>query len=234
MKKKRKKRDLLRFVRKLGVIPIALALLLFMNMSALSKMGQVHKTVTPHRYVQMKDGSTIEVKSLPGSYRSEVVVSRFVSDVVNLGFKWDRTKKDIEGSGFLYPVGYDAAALWFGSSARDQWANDYYARYGPGLVGTESGVNRRDFDYYPFLTQAPIVTPVREGVWNVEVRAMHLIVNRAGQIIAKNRLGFEFVIQAINPSPSSYWSTEDPELAKLLENLWSDGLMVSDYTNLGG
>lgn len=182
----------------------------------------------------MNSGETIEVQALPGSYRSDAVVARFAGDLISLAYKWDSSKKDFEAKGMLYPAGYNAAALWIAPEAREAWANDFYFKYGPGMKGRRTGVDRRGLDYYPYLTQPPVVTQLREGVWKVEVKAMHLVVNHRGQITGKNRLGFELLVKAVNPSPSTFWDATDPAMAKLLERFWSDGLVVTEFANVGG
>lgn len=234
MQRKRRAKQFWAQIKRLKILPIALILMAIMELSVLANVGRTPVGGAAYRFVQLDNGQTVEAQAVPGAYRSDQVVSRFASDVVTLGFKWDHTKQDIQIDRYLFPASYHLITWLMPDETRLRWLETYISKYGGGDNATSgSGVNRRSLDYHVVLTQDPIVTQVKDGQWSAKVRGIRFIANRAGNIVGHEKIGFEFMIQAINPKQSTTWQLADSDLEPCMEKFWRDGLAVMDFVDLG-
>ena len=230
---KKKFKDHLKILRKLKPIVVVLLAIAWLQFQTLTSMGSTPSTGATHRFVQLENGKTIEAHSVPGIYRTDAVVSRFVSDLVTLGYKWDRDKQDIQSGDYYFPAGYHLASNVMQSDAQTRWLRNFLIEYGPGLDNASTPrANRRELNYHVILTQAPKVNREKPGWWTVGVEALRLVTDRQNAVVGKETLSFEFKIAAVNPGVGNTWFVKDPILAQKMEELWSDGLVVTDYVDL--
>lgn len=228
----RRLREKTGFFKKIKALSVFLVVLAYFQITTLISMGRTPATGATYRFVQMENGYTVEAQSIPGSQRSDAVISRFAGDLVTLGYRWDRTKKDAQYNGVFYPASYRMSSRLIRGKARDRWLLTYYYKYGPGMGNSKQGVNRRDLNYHAVLTQTPVITATKPGIWNVEVKGVRLVTSPDNSIVGREKIGFNFTIEAINPNPNSTWDLTDPELAPYMERFWSDGLAVTDFVDL--
>jgi hypothetical protein len=224
----------LQALRRLKALSLALVLMALMEVSVLASVGKTPVGGAAYRFVQLQNGQTIEAQAVPGSYRSDEVVARFAADLLTLGYKWDSSKQDAEFQRHLFPASYHLSALLMNEPTRIRWLNTFYYKYGKGMDNTQMGVDRRNLDYHVLLTRDPIITPLQPGRWQADVRAMRFITAADGRIVAREKIGFEFTIAAINPRPDAVWQLSDSGLAPYMERFWADGLAVIDFVDLGG
>lgn len=208
---------------------IALVLILLMQVNALATVGRTPVGGASYRFVQLKNGETIEAQVVPGSHRSKEVVSRFASDIVTLGYKWDTSKQYLEDRKILFPATYAAVGNLFNQKSQLSWGVTFANKYGKTQGGTQQLQNS-----YALLTSDPIVEDQGKGLWFVEVKAIRFVTDGREKIFGQEKLRFKFAIQAINPSTQSYWSLADQALAPYMERFWADGLAVVDFVDMQG
>ena len=210
-------------------LPIALVIMLWLSGSTMAKMGSSPANGSPYRFALLEDGTSIQLQSMPGEYRSEETVARFAGDIIALGFRWDSTKKDAEIEGYRFPASYHMVANAMKTEPRFQWLDSYVVEYGGGFQGSTKAIDRRAFDYHPILIEPPKVEKLKEGEWVAYVKAVVFTENKSGQIVGSDSLFYEFGIVAINPNFKTSLPTIDPTLSPYIERFWSDGLAVSRF-----
>lgn len=219
---------ILKAFSKLRVWGIALALLLMMQVSALANLGKTPVGGANYRFVQLKNGQTIEAQVVSGASRSNEVVSRFASDIVTLGYKWDTSKKYVEMNKTLYPASYAVVSQVFQGDAQVKWVINYLSRFGKVNNSTQPLQNS-----HVMLTSDPTITPDGVGLWQAEVKAIRFITDSQSNILKHEKLRFQFAIKAVNPNRDNHWQLVDPDLAPQMEQFWADGLVVVDFVDMG-
>lgn len=204
-------------------------LILFMQIQALAAVGSNPVLGATYRFIQLKNGQTIEAQAMPGPYRSTETVSRFASDVVTLGYTWDTSKRYIEDEGILFPDSFNLVSNAFMPDARLAWGRNFAQKYAIKKGGSQVLQNSQ-----VLLTRNPKITQEKEGLWVADVGAIRFITNGGGKIYASERLHFQFAIQAINPQVEASWATANESLKPYAERFWADGLAVIDFSDLGG
>lgn len=215
--------------KRLRAWAIALALILLMQVNALATVGRTPVGGASYRFVQLKNGETIEAQVVPGTHRSKEVVSRFVSDIVTLGYKWDTSKQYLEDRQILFPATYAAVGNLFNQKAQLSWGISFANKYGKTQGGTQNLQNS-----YALLTSDPIVENKGNGLWFVEVRVIRFVTDGRDKILGQEKLRFKFAVKAINPNTQSYWTLADQALAPYMERFWADGLAVVDFVDMQG
>lgn len=208
---------------------IALMIVLFMQVNALATVGKTPLGGASYRFVQLQTGETIEAQVVPGSHRSDEVISRFAADIVTLGFKWDTSKKYVEDRKILFPASYAAVGNLFERDAQLKWGVIFATKY-----GQTRGSTQRLQNSYALLTSDPVVTKQSDGLWFVEVKAVRFITDGKGKIYDREKLDFKMAIEAINPSTESFWTLADKGLEPYLEQAWASGLVVVDIVDMQG
>lgn len=202
-------------------------LTILLSLFTLSAAGSNPAMGASYRFIQLKNGETIEAQAIPGSYRSPAVVSRFAGDVVTLGFKWDSTKRYVEDRKILFPASHAAVSWLFEADARLKWAVDYTQRYGQRVGSSKAMENS-----YAMLTSDPIVTQQKNGLWFADVRAIRFVVNNKDAIVNQEKLHFKFAIKAKNPDKQSFWVLADEDLEPYMDRFWADGLQIVDVVRM--
>lgn len=208
---------------------IAMVLILLMQVNALATVGRTPAGGASYRFVQLKNGQTIEAQVVPGSHRSDAVVSRFVSDIVTLGYRWDTSKQYIEDRSILFPATYAAVGNLFDKPSQLKWGVHFASRYGKTQGGTQQLQNS-----YALLTSDPVVENKGNGLWFVEVRAVRFVTDGKEKILGQEKLRFKFAVKAVNPDTQSFWGLADQALNPYMEKFWADGLGVVDFVDMHG
>ncbi|ABW31999.1 hypothetical protein [Acaryochloris marina] len=208
---------------------VAMVLILLMQVNALATVGNTPVGGATYRFVQLKNGETIEAQAMPGYYRSDAVVARFVSDLVTLGYRWDTSKQYVEDRKILFPATYAAVGHLFDQPTLLKWGIDFATKYGKVQGGTQTLQNS-----YALLTSDPVVEDQGNGLWFVEVRAIRFATDGKEKILGQEKLHFKFAVKAINPNTQSYWTLADQALNPYMERFWSDGLAVVDFVDMHG
>ena len=218
-----------RLVRRARAWTVTGILILFMQFSTLAAVGQTPVGGASYRFVQLKNGETIEAQVVAGDHRSPDVVSRFAGDVVTLGYKWDTSKRYVEDNKVLFPASYAAVGNLFSKEAQLKWGVNFATKYGKNQGGSQQLQNS-----YALLTGDPIIEDKGKGLWFAEVRAVRFITDGKGKIFDQEKLRVKFALKAINPNPKSFWGLANKDLAPYMERFWSDGLAVVDFVDMRG
>lgn len=226
--KKKTKLNLLDFFRrKFRFWMAAATITVFLSLTTLSAAGSNPAMGANYRFIQLKNGETIEAQAMPGSYRSEAVVSRFAGDVVTLGYRWDSSKRYVEDRKILFPASHAAVSWLFVPDARLKWAVDYAQRYGQRV-----GSNKAMENSYAMLTSDPVVEQQKNGLWFVDVRAIRFVLDSKDVIVNQEKLHFKFALKAKNPDKESFWTLADEGLEPYMDRFWADGLQIVDVVRM--
>lgn len=226
--KKKTKLNLLGFLRrKFRFWMAAATITIFLSLTTLGAAGSNPAIGASYRFIQLKNGQTIEAQAMPGSYRSEAVVSKFAGDAVTLGFKWDPTKRYVEDREILFPASHAAVSWLFEPKARIRWAVDYAQNYGQ-RVGTKQKLEKS----YALLTSDPEVTQRNDGLWVADVRAIRFSLGPKDEIVNQEKLHFKFGIRLKNPNTKAHWTLADPDLEPYMDQFWAAGLQIVDVLRM--
>lgn len=167
--------------------------------------------------------------------KTEQKIALFSANLMRTGYDWQPEQGATE-EGISYPKNFHAASFYFDmeSDLRQKWLLSRAVKYQKAGFSFQKFL---DGDYLSTvqLSGNPIVKQLSQNTWQAEVRAVRVVVTpqkKAEGAAFKEKLGFQFVIKAIQPRSGHAWGLETSELNHTIHKIQADGLQIVDFQEL--
>lgn len=162
-------------------------------------------------------------------------IALFTANLIRSGFDWQPGQSVTEES-ISYPLNFHSASFYFdmGTDLRQKW-----------LLSRAVAYQKAGFSFEKFLTGdylskvelsgQPIIKQVSGQRWSVEVRAVRVVIasgQQAKGAAFKEKLGFKFEIEEVQPRHGQRWGMERTALNQVLNKVQKDGLRIVNYQDL--
>lgn len=167
--------------------------------------------------------------------KTEEKIALFSVNLMKTGYDW-QPGQSITEEGIFYPKNFHAASFYFDmeSDLRQKWLLSRAVQY-----------QKAGFSFDKFLDGAylstvelsgnPIIKQLSKNRWQAEVKAVRVVLasqKKTEGAAFKEKLGFRFVIQEVQPRSGHDWGLETSELNQIIHKIQSDGLQIVDFQEL--